>query len=70
MDVNFRKIDIDQFDEDVLLETELYDADPRDPAQVTEEAKARAATVRGSLSKSVARIFQVYIREWSYKSRM
>ncbi|EIN05755.1 arp2/3 complex [Punctularia strigosozonata HHB-11173 SS5] len=51
MDVNFRKIDIDQFDEDVLLETELYDADPRDPAQVTEEAKARAATVRGSLSK-------------------
>jgi hypothetical protein len=53
MDTNFRKIDIDQFDEDVLLETELYDADPRDPAQVSEEAKARAATVRSSLSKSV-----------------
>lgn len=53
MDVNFRKIDIDQFDEDVLLETELYDADPRDPAQVTEEAKARAAAVRSSLSKCV-----------------
>ncbi|TFK47123.1 arp2/3 complex [Heliocybe sulcata] len=48
---SFRKIDIDAFDEDVLLETELYDADPRDPAQVLDDAKAKAAAVRSSLSK-------------------
>jgi actin related protein 2/3 complex, subunit 5 len=51
MDGAFRKIDIDQYDEDVLLESELYDADPRDPSQVLDEAKQRAAAVRSSLSK-------------------
>ncbi|KAA1466820.1 arp2/3 complex subunit [Dentipellis sp. KUC8613] len=51
MDVNFRKIDIDAYDEDVLLESELYEPDPRDPAQVIEEAKAKAVAVRSSLSK-------------------
>jgi actin related protein 2/3 complex subunit 5 len=50
-DINFRKIDIDKFEEDVLLETDLYEADPRDPAQVLEATKAKAAAVRGSLSK-------------------
>jgi actin related protein 2/3 complex, subunit 5 len=50
-DYSFRKIDIDKFEEDVLLETDLYEADPRDPAQVLEAAKAKAAVVRGSLSK-------------------
>ncbi|KAJ6466406.1 hypothetical protein C8R45DRAFT_1173021 [Mycena sanguinolenta] len=34
MDNAFRKIDIDIYDEDVLQEEELFDADPRDPAQV------------------------------------
>ncbi|TFY83466.1 hypothetical protein EWM64_g550 [Hericium alpestre] len=51
MDVNFRKIDIDAFDEDVLLESELYEPDPRDPGQVTEETKTKAGAVRSSLSK-------------------
>ncbi|KAH9964875.1 arp2/3 complex subunit [Russula dissimulans] len=51
MDVNFRKIDIDAYDEDVLLETELYDPDPRDPQRVIEDAKAKAASVRTSLAK-------------------
>ncbi|THH18239.1 hypothetical protein EW146_g2713 [Bondarzewia mesenterica] len=51
MDVNFRKIDIDAFDEDVLLESELYEPDPRSPTQVIEESKAKAAAVRSSLSK-------------------
>ncbi|KAI0027609.1 arp2/3 complex [Vararia minispora EC-137] len=50
-DINFRKIDIDRFEEDVLLETDLYEADPRNPAQVLEAAKAKAASVRSSLSK-------------------
>ncbi|KAI0246330.1 arp2/3 complex subunit [Lactifluus subvellereus] len=51
MDINFRKIDVDAYDEDVLLETELYDPDPRGPQSVIEDAKAKAASVRTSLSK-------------------
>ncbi|KAF9816993.1 hypothetical protein IEO21_03758 [Rhodonia placenta] len=51
MDVNFRKIDIDQYDEDVLLESELYEPDPRDPAQVVSDAKQKATAVRSSLAK-------------------
>lgn len=50
-DVNFRKIDIDVYDEDVLVETELYDADPRDPAQVLNDTKQKATAVRSALSK-------------------
>lgn len=49
----FRKIDIDQYDEDVLLETELYEADPRDPSQVLDDARQRASAVRSALSKCV-----------------
>lgn len=51
METAFRKIDIDQYDEDVLLETELYEADPRDPAQVLDDAKQKTSAVRSSLSK-------------------
>ncbi|KAI0776625.1 ARP2/3 complex 16 kDa subunit (p16-Arc)-domain-containing protein [Trametes elegans] len=51
MDVSFRKIDIDQYDEDALLDTELYDADPRDPSQALNDVKQKAAAVRGSLAK-------------------
>jgi len=50
-EINFRKIDIDVYDEDVLVETELYDADPRDPAQVLNGAKQKATAVRSALSK-------------------
>ena len=46
METNFRKIDIDQYDEDVLLESELYDADPRDPIQVLADAKSKASAVQ------------------------
>jgi len=51
METAFRKIDIDAYDEDVLQEEELYDADPRDPAQVLSDAKEKASAVRGYLSK-------------------
>ena len=54
MDVNFRKIDIDQYDEDVLLDNELYDSDPRDPAQALSDVRQNATAVRGSLSKCVS----------------
>lgn len=53
MDGAFRKIDIDIYDEDVLREEELYDADPRDPSQVLAEAKQKQNSVRSALSKSV-----------------
>ncbi|KAI0702769.1 arp2/3 complex 16 kDa subunit [Earliella scabrosa] len=52
MDVNFRKIDIDQYDEDALLDSELYDVDPRDPAQALNDTKQNAAAVRSSLAKN------------------
>ncbi|KAG6821355.1 hypothetical protein H0H93_014152 [Arthromyces matolae] len=52
MDTAFRKIDIDQYDEDVLHDSELYEIDPRDPSQVLEEAKQRQAAVRTSLSRN------------------
>jgi actin related protein 2/3 complex, subunit 5 len=49
----FRKIDIDAYDEDVLLESELYEPDPRDPATVLNDAKQKANTVRSLLAKYV-----------------
>jgi actin related protein 2/3 complex, subunit 5 len=51
MDINFRKIDVDVYDEDILQETELYDPDPRGPQQVIQDAKAKAGSVRTSLAK-------------------
>lgn len=51
MEFAFRKIDIDVYDEDVIAEEELYDADPRDPAQVLANTKAKAGTVRSALAK-------------------
>lgn len=60
MDGSFRKIDIDQYDEDVLLESELYEPDPRDPAQVLSDAKQKAATVRQSLARYDAILISIY----------
>jgi len=51
MEGAFRKIDIDVYDEDALLESELYDADPRDPSEVLSEAKQKQSTVRSTLAK-------------------
>jgi len=51
MDGSFRKIDIDIYDEDILQESELYEADPRGPAEVLEDAKQRAGMVRSLLAK-------------------
>jgi actin related protein 2/3 complex, subunit 5 len=54
MAMDFRKINIDQYDEDKLLEEELYEPDPRDPATVLADAKQKAAGVRGLLAKQVS----------------
>jgi actin related protein 2/3 complex subunit 5 len=51
MDVNFRKIDIDQFDEEVFKDSELYESDPRDPVEVLEDAKQKQVAVRGLLAR-------------------
>lgn len=53
MDQAFRKIDIDAYDEDAYLESEMVDADPRDPAQVLSDAKQKQTTVRSQLAKYV-----------------
>jgi hypothetical protein len=59
MEGAFRKIDIDAYDEDVLQESELYDADPRDPAEVLDEAKQRQVAVRTSLAKWVINLWKI-----------
>lgn len=51
MTSSFRKIDIDIYDEDVLQETELYEPDPRDPAQVMGDTREAASEVRSLLAK-------------------
>ena len=53
MSEKWRKINIDQYDEDVVLESELYDPDPRDPSTILADAKGKAQLVRSALSKSV-----------------
>ena len=53
MDGAFRKIDIDVYDEDIIREEELYEADPRDPAQVLEDAKSKQTAVRSALNRFV-----------------
>lgn len=50
-EINFRKIDIDQYDEDTFQESELYEADPRDPQAVLSDAKAKSGQVRTALSR-------------------
>lgn len=55
----FRKIDIDKYDENAVLDEELYATDSRYPGQALEEAQQRQVAVRGSLAKFV---FSVIIR--------
>lgn len=49
----FRKIDIDQYDEDTLLDSELVLPDPREPSTVLADARAKAGEVRGLLARCV-----------------
>lgn len=51
MDTAFRKIDIDLYDEDTLQESDIWDADPRSPAEVLDLAKQRQVSVRSSLAR-------------------
>ena len=51
MDTAFRKIDIDQYDEDRLVPSDLYDPDPRGPDGVLTDARNKSAEVRSLLSR-------------------
>jgi hypothetical protein len=64
MDVNFRKIDIDQFDEEVFKDSELYESDPRDPIEALEDAKRKQVAVRGLLARWSLR----YLNSFSFKN--
>ncbi|KAF8346657.1 actin-related protein 2/3 complex subunit 5 [Amanita rubescens] len=59
-EVNFRKIDIDIYDEDVLQESDIYETDPRDPGQVLAEAKQKQTAVRSALAR-YARLGLVFL---------
>ena len=60
-DINFRKIDIDAYEEDVPVETEPYDAYSRDPAQALNDVKEKAAEVRSALSKWPVRFSPLFV---------
>jgi actin related protein 2/3 complex, subunit 5 len=47
----FRKINIDQYDEDVLLEEELTDPDPRSAQEVLSLAQTKAQETRSAMGR-------------------
>lgn len=51
MNTAFRDVDIDKYDEDVLQDSELYEADRRGPAEVLEDAKQKQTAVRSFLAR-------------------
>ena len=57
----FRKIDIDQYDEDILLDSELYEADSRDPTEVLDDAKQRQIAVRSFLARYAILFFFIFL---------
>lgn len=48
---SFRRINVDKYDEDTLLEDELIDVDTRSPAELAGLAKQRANDVRGLIGR-------------------
>ncbi|KAF8626032.1 hypothetical protein AX15_005122 [Amanita polypyramis BW_CC] len=69
MDINFRKIDIDIYDEDVLQESDIYESDPRDPTQLLNDAKQKQGPVRSALAKNdIAGALKVVLRDAPYGS--
>jgi len=51
MSVNFRKLDIDQYEEDQVTPEDLYDPDPRSPDEVAQITRGKIGEVRSSLSR-------------------
>ncbi|GAA5985005.1 hypothetical protein JCM11641_000816 [Rhodosporidiobolus odoratus] len=66
---NFRRIDIDQYDEDRILPSSLYQPDPRAPSQVLSDAQAKDKSVRGMVQRGdAAGALKEVLREgeWPY----
>ncbi|GAA6001638.1 Arc15p [Rhodotorula paludigena] len=66
---NFRRIDIDQYDEDRVLASSLYHPDPRQPAQALADAQSKDRSVKGLLQRGdVAAALKDALRdgEWPY----
>ncbi|BGP03158.1 Actin-related protein 2/3 complex subunit 5 [Rhodotorula toruloides ATCC 204091] len=66
---NFRRIDIDQYDEDRVDPSSLYHPDPRGPAQALAGAQEKDRTVRGLLQRGdVGSALKEVLREgeWPY----
>lgn len=57
----FRKLNVDQYDEDRVLEHELYDPDPRGPEMVLSVAKQKQSEVRSLLQRFVSSSFLVVL---------
>ncbi|SYW81843.1 uncharacterized protein UHO2_00348 [Ustilago hordei] len=62
---NFRKIDIDQYDEDVISNEELVEPYPKSPEQALSDAKAKSIEVRtligrGDIAGALALILTDY----------
>ncbi|SYW75438.1 related to subunit of the Arp2/3 complex [Ustilago bromivora] len=62
---NFRKIDIDQYDEDVISNEELVEPYPKSPEQALSDAKAKSTEVRtligrGDIAGALALILTDY----------
>ena len=70
MDTAFRKIDIDQYDEDVLLDSELYEADSRDPREVLDDAKQRQIAVRSYLARYTILHFSFFLLWYFHTSKI
>jgi actin related protein 2/3 complex subunit 5 len=49
--IDFRKIDVDQYDDEALLESDLVEPDARPPAQILADAKAKSTEVRGLIQR-------------------
>jgi hypothetical protein len=49
----FRKIDVDQYDPDLVTSAELYEPFPLSPAEALAAAKDRERDVRGAITRSV-----------------
>lgn len=51
MDNAFRKLPVDDYSEDRVLESDLYDPDPRDPFQVLADTRSKQTQIRTLLQR-------------------
>lgn len=52
----FRRLDVDQYDEDRVLPAQLYTPDPRGPTQVLEVTRRKTSECRALLQRCVLRL--------------